>query len=188
MFDVISKLLMHRQISFEKGKITLFNKPVVMFPVDMIVEVQKLLEPYGLENEIYFASKESGVRWFDNMYRLYKIQRQDVIKWGFNVINLAGWGIPKIIKMDTKEEILKFTLEAASEAKVYGPSDKAVDHYFRGSAASAGILLFKKDCDAIETKCVSKGDKICEFIVKPIKKLDKNNPLLKQQLKRKGVS
>ena len=173
---------MHNRLKLEKGRIELLNQRVCMFPLDMLVDLQKNLELQSSDNLVYFSAKKTGVTWFKNMYNYFKISRADVIKWGFNVINLAGWGVPSITKMDTQEEILIFTLVDAGQANLYGKSNFSVDHYFRGCAASAGILLLQKNCDAVETKCISKGDGICEFVVKPKEKFDLSSEIVKKQL------
>jgi len=182
MFKLLSDLMIHKQLRYEEGRIQLLDQRVCMFPLDMLSQLQKELENEDSGNLVYYMAKKTGVTWFKNLYSSFKIKRVDVIKWGFNVISLAGWGIPNIVKMDREKKIMVFTLKDAGQAKVYGKSDESVDHYFRGCAASAGVLLFECNCDAIETKCISKGDSICEFVVKPKENFDLTTAVVKSQL------
>jgi len=69
-------------------------------------------------------------------------------------------------------------------AKLYGNIGKPVDHIPRGWFAGAACVFFGKDVDAVETKCIAKGDEYCEFIIKPKNRFDFNNDLVKSQLKK----
>ncbi|MFH1256692.1 MAG: 4-vinyl reductase [Candidatus Diapherotrites archaeon] len=172
------------QLNFDKGKIELLKQPVAILPVDFIVEVQKQLEKEGRENLIYYSMRDATISWFNSLYDYFKISREDVVKWGLDIVTAAGWGITKIDKIDSKEKIVIFTLEDSTFANRYGKSRLAIDHFARACTAGGGALILNADVEAIETKCIAKGDKLCEFIVKEKDAWDKNDPLVKQQLKR----
>lgn len=184
MFAILTELLMHNQIKFEKGSITIFGRPSSLLPTDSFVNLQKQLEKAGHENSIYYASKESGRLWFEEMNRTYSLKGKDVIMWGSNIVTLAGWGEAVITKRDDAEKVIVFNLKNSMTVKIYGPTDHAVDHLFRGLLCGAMSAIYKVDLDCVETQCVAKGDPICEFLVKPSEKFDQTNPLVKKQLQK----
>ncbi|MDP6670208.1 MAG: hypothetical protein QGI60_00135, partial [archaeon] len=87
-------------MKFEKGIISLFGRPSSLLPADSFVNIQKALEKRELENLIYFAGKDAGKLWFKEMSREYKLKGRDVIKWGSDIVTLAGWGEAVIDKRD----------------------------------------------------------------------------------------
>ena len=67
-------------------------------------------------------------------------------------------------------------------AEVYGPSKEPIDDIVRGFIAGGASLLFSKDVEAVETKCISKGDRFCEIVVQSKEKFDLSKKLIKNQL------
>ena len=59
MLKLLTSLMLHKQISFEEGKIALFKIPVLITPADYIVDLQKHLEKIGLQNLLYHSAKEN---------------------------------------------------------------------------------------------------------------------------------
>jgi predicted hydrocarbon binding protein len=184
MFKIVADLLLHRQIVFEKGKISLFDRSASLLPTDSFVSIQSDLEKLGKENIIYYAGKESGKIWFKEMHKEYSLKGQDVIKIGSDIVTLAGWGEAIIKKRKDSEKLIVFELIDSTVVKLYGNSEYAVDHLFRGLLCGAMCTIFGTDMDCVETKCRAKGDLCCEFIVKPADQFDYTNPLTKKQLSR----
>jgi predicted hydrocarbon binding protein len=182
MFEVFEKLLALRQVSFGKGKIILFGQPDLLVPAKGFLKIQKELEKNGKENIIYLAGKEAGYNWFEGMSKNRKMFVEDVAKWGSDLVTLSGWGTAELKEIKKDEKYLKFNLINSTIAEIYGESKFPVCHMFRGLVAGAAEFTFKSKIDAIETKCISKGDPICEFIIQPKNKFDKKNNLVKKQL------
>ncbi|MBI4162785.1 MAG: hypothetical protein HY513_03815 [Candidatus Aenigmarchaeota archaeon] len=183
MFGIVTKLLLHKQLVFDKGRIQIFGRYSSLLPSDAFVNIQKELEQINKENIIYFSGKYSGKLWFIEMNKVFKIKSRDVIKLGSDIVTLAGWGeaVPK--KDDAKNKTVIFNLNNSIVAKFHGKSNYAIDHFFRGLLCGAMCVIFKTDMDAIETACVAKGDRKCEFVVKPSKSFDFSDPIVKKQLK-----
>ena len=182
MLKVLTELLLHKQVSFEKGKITPFGRPSSLLPTDSFVNIQKELEHLGAENVIYSAAKKSGEYWFEEMNKAYSLKGQDVIDWGSKIVTLAGWGEAVIKKRNDSEKLIICTVADSTLANLYGKSEFAVDHLFRGLLCGAMSAIYKAELDCVETSCVAKGDKICEFVVKPSNQFDMTNPITKKQL------
>ncbi|MEI7961775.1 MAG: V4R domain-containing protein [archaeon] len=183
MFDVLEKLLALRQVSFDKGRIKIFEQPSSLIPSESFVSMLKELEKEGKENVIYRAGKHAGEKWFDSMREKSKLNVDDVAKWGSNIVTLAGWGEAELKEMKRDDGYMVYNLKNSVVAELYGKTNHCVDHIFRGLVAGAAKVTFKRDVDCVETKCVAKGDPICEFIIQPKQRFDKKNPLVKKQLK-----
>jgi predicted hydrocarbon binding protein len=183
MFVLLEQLLALRQVSFEKGRIKIFEQPSSLIPSQSFVSMLKELEKQGKENVIYNAGKDAGEKWFESMRKKSSLNVDDVEKWGSGIVTLAGWGEAVLKEMKRDEGYMVYNLNKSIVAELYGKSDHCVDHMFRGLVAGAAKVTFKKDVDCIETKCVAKGDLTCEFIIQPKQKFDKKNPLVKKQLK-----
>lgn len=182
MFKLVSTLILQRQLSFEEGKIKLFNIPISIIPSDFIVELQKELEKRNLENIIYFAAKPVGEEWFRAMDKEYKIKTKDVMKWGPSIISLSGWGNVTVNTKKDSEKSLTVTLEKSTNAQLYGKSDNPVDHLFRGLVCGAWSYVYGEELEAIEKKCSASGNKSCEFLLMPKDKFDVSDPKINKQL------
>lgn len=182
MFKTFSELLLHKKLVFEEGRISLFNIPMGIIPIHFMVYIQKELEKNNLKNLVYYAAKDNGAAWFESMDKNYGLKIKDINKWGPDLISLAGWGKVKVTKKKDSEKSLLVTLENSSFAKVYGKSLEPVDHFFRGMVCGAWSYAYKDNLEAVETKCVSKGDNLCEFLIMPKKNFDLNNSKISSQL------
>ena len=185
MFEVVAKLLLHSQLKFEKGNITLLNQRICMIPVYNFVDIQKAMEKAGFKNALYLTSKQLGLEWTTKLKKQYKTNREGILEWGSNTVTLAGWGTVETLSVDPKKKVIRFLLHNSAISESYGPSKKPVDHIFRGMIAGAMSIAFGVDMEAVEIRCKSLGDPYCEFVVQPRKDFDLKKPLVKDQLAKK---
>ncbi|MFH1752013.1 MAG: hypothetical protein ABH821_03705 [archaeon] len=182
MFDIAVRLLLHRNMKLEKGKILLFNQPCALIPTPLIVD---LLKSFGVkkEKEIYYAAKKEGYRWFKDMNKQFgRLNKDQVISWGPRLITLAGMGEVVPIVVDHKKKVLVFELKESPMDIAWGNCNRATGHIFRGLAAGAICFAYKTNMDAVEVLCKAKGDKTCQIIVKKAEKFDRKDSKIKQQL------
>ncbi|MCD6230014.1 MAG: hypothetical protein J7K00_04380 [Candidatus Diapherotrites archaeon] len=182
MFDLFKKLMVARQIRFDEGCLVLLGQAVVMTPNSTLVKIQESLSKYGLENIIYYSAKETGLDWFIKMNQSYGISIKNMPKWGIDTVSLAGFGRPKVLKLDIKNKQSIINLENSIMSEYIGRNDKYVDHLFRGFIAGTATMIFGEPSDAIEVKCKSKGDAYCQFVLKPTNQFDLRNKEVKEQL------
>lgn len=183
MLKLVSDLLLHRKFIFEEGRVTLFNIPISIIPTNFMVLLQKDLESKGLGQLIYKVAKINGKDWFQSMDNDFSLKTKDVMKWGPDLISLAGWGKVTVRTKKDSEKSVVITLEKSANAIVYGRCDKPVDDFFRGLVCGAWSYVYGEELDAVETKCMSKGDSFCEFVIMPKAKFDMQNPEIERQLK-----
>ena len=179
---MVTDLMLHKQLKFESGKISIFGRPSFMFPSDSFVSLQKKLEGKNLEHWIYQAGKDAGKSWFQEMHQAYNLKGKDVIKWGSNIVTLAGWGEAIIEKREDENKLILFELRNSVVAEIYGKAEFPVDHLFRGLLCGAMSFIYKTDLEAVEFKCKSIGDTTCKIMVKPKADFDSSNEFVKKQI------
>jgi predicted hydrocarbon binding protein len=140
------------------------------------------MEEAGFVNSLYFTSKKLGIEWAKKFNDFYHVKREDVFKWGADTVNLAGWGLSKVVSVNSKKKLIKFTLKDSAICEYYGVSKNPVDHIFRGMIAGAMSTTYDTDIDGVEIKCKAMGAPYCEFITKPAKDFNFKDPLVKSQL------
>jgi len=182
MFKLVADLLMHGQLKFEKGRITLLEQRISMLPLYNTVEIQKSLEKLGQVNLLYFSNKKFGLEWTKKIYKSFKTKETEIFKWGINSVTLAGWGEVSLLENSSNGKKIRFKLEDSGIVEYYGESSKPVDHIFRGMIAGAMSATYNLDMDAIEVSCKAQGKESCEFLVMPAKNFDRTDKRIFQQL------
>jgi len=183
MYDIVKKLLFARELSLEKGKISLLGHTIIMAPVSSFIELRKQLSKIGATALLYRACKESGLGYMDTIIKKFRMKNpRELLEWGMNTISLAGWGSVEIINFDGKNKRAIVRLSESEFAKNYGNSKEPVDDVFRAYCAATGTVIFKTDMDVIEIKCLSMGNPICEFMVKPSGEFDLSEKFILKQL------
>ncbi|MFH1752210.1 MAG: 4-vinyl reductase, partial [archaeon] len=71
---------------------------------------------------------------------------------------------------------------ALAYKKEFGKSKKAICHTLRGYFTGTASNVCGKELEAIETKCMAKGDAFCEFVIKEKSKFDEKSKLFREQL------
>lgn len=182
MFEIIKKLIMARQISFEEGFITILGQPVTMQPIVIWVSLQKYLEKEGSAELMYHISKDTCKAWLTQLRRDHHMSVSDLINWGVHSTSFAGWGKASIANYDAKNKRAIIHVQDSTFAKSYGRSKQPVDQIMRGFLAGAGCVYFDDETiECAETKCMSTGDTLCEFIVKRAKDFE-DSELVRKQL------
>jgi len=109
------------------------------------------------------------------------------MKEAFGNSEILGMGIFEFIDFDLENKT--FTVinphnpYAHQYFKAFGKQEDVVCHYLRGLCAGSFQSFFDDDeMTCIELACVAKGDKACVFRIKPLSKLDKNDPAINKQI------
>ncbi|MFH0922697.1 MAG: 4-vinyl reductase [Candidatus Micrarchaeota archaeon] len=182
MLSTLTKLLMHRQMQFGDGKIEIFGQPVVLNALHTELGILRELEKQKMEHVIYYSAKNAGYLWFEGMTSKYGLKIGEIMNWGPELINLAGWGVVKPVKADVKGSEFSFLLLQSTMAKYYGKTNHPVDHYFRGLVTGAWEYACKQKLEGIEVECMATGANACRFELKTKNKLDLANANVKRQL------
>ncbi len=184
MFEFVKKLMLGRELDFDRGKILLLREPICLMPVRTVADIVAFTKN-DQKNILYYAGKLSGSYWFEKItQRFYerKMPLKDIIEWGNNIIAMAGYGISILEKFGEKDREFLFRLENSTVSELTGPSKKPVDHLYRGFIAGAGTRMIREECDALEIKCKATGAPYCAFVVKPSRLFNPKSPLVREQI------
>ncbi|MBI2064684.1 MAG: hypothetical protein HYT62_01375 [Candidatus Yanofskybacteria bacterium] len=152
-------------------------------PIDWVVTLEKKLYEIGAQNLVYYAAKEMGVRWFEEMHKRVRLSTEDILPWGVNILAIGGWGESTIEQVNTKEKFYTSYAEKSPEAKAFGNVGFPVCHFLRGCGAGGADIIFGEDCHSIETHCMAEGYPRCEFLVQSARKFNKRNKRVKNSLR-----
>ncbi|MHA2329825.1 MAG: V4R domain-containing protein [Candidatus Hodarchaeales archaeon] len=177
MFDVVKKLIFARQLKMEEGKIELLRQPVVISPISAFViqqkELEKALGPKKAASTIYNGIKMGSIEYNKEIRDFFKMKGRELTDWQCNSVTLSGWGLVKVLRFNPQLRESVIVVEDSTFAKSYGKSNHPVDNIIAGFAAAKMIVEFGEDMECVETKCISKGDRICEFVSGPREKIEK---------------
>ena len=133
--------------------------------------------------ECYYSAKLTTHNHLTSLLeKEYGLVHYKLEQWMRDVAELMGWGVFTILNVDWKKKEALITVKDSPVAKEMGRVNYAVDHVSRGATAGAISIIFRTNIDVIESKCISKGDIVCEFVVKPNKKFSFRDKLVKQQM------
>ncbi|MFA5763330.1 MAG: hypothetical protein WC915_00790 [archaeon] len=185
MFGFASKLIMHNQLSFNEGKIDLFGEQILMFPTYCMVDTLKELEKNGSEYLFYKSFRELGIKFTQGLIKNYKMKTiDDLIRVGSGVIAMAGYGVVKVVSLNSTNHEVVIRLEKSSLADYYGKSDHPIDHLFRGIATGFMCVGFNDfTLEGVEISCRAMGAPNCDVLIKSKEKFDLTNALVAKQIK-----
>jgi predicted hydrocarbon binding protein len=186
MFGFVSKLMMHHQLAFNEGSIDLLGEKILMFPTYCMIDTLKELEKNGSEYLFYKSFRELGIKFTKGLVKNYKMKNiDDLIRIGSGVIAMAGYGVVKVISLNSTNHEVVMRLEKSSLADQYGKSDHPVDHLFRGIATGFMCVGFNDfTLEGVETSCRAMGAPNCDILIKSKEKFDLTNPLVLKQINR----
>lgn len=186
MFDLVKQLISMRHFSLEDGKIHIFQQPVVIYDLEAVLFLQEDLMERGLGNTIYHACKKSGYEWFENMCDNYKIGVEgSVRKWGPDMMRVAGWGSPIVLKFDPEKPLIHYRIEDSTVAERFKGAGFPVCHSVRGYGTGMAEYLFGRKMAGVEIKCRAAGDAECAVLIKPAEEWNLGDELVKRQLEAK---
>lgn len=175
-------------LNISDGEIQVWNIPMNIIPTFVLREWQKdTIKEVGYKKafkKIYDSAKIGSEEYNKNFIKKegFKDKRQ-IINWQTRIVSLSGWGIIEIAKIDFEKDEYVAHFKNNPFAKTYGKTNYPVDFLICGFIAGGFSASLGKTLDCIETKCVSKGDSFCEFIVGSPKRIEKEKNLLWSKLK-----
>lgn len=157
-----------RQLEFREGSIILMQVPVDILPVSILCELQKgYIEDVGFAKayEHTYSRAKAGSIAYNKKFiqQLGFSDKRKTLDWQSKIIGFAGWGKIELIKVSPEEGAVIVRFHDPPFAKEYGKSTFPVDFLAAGFNAGGVAANFGIDLDAVETKCVAKGDPFCEF-------------------------
>ncbi len=190
---ILQRVMKFKAIKHKEGKFLLWDIPCFISELYTFIYLQRLLEKeLGVKKtadilySMGYLQAEKGIKMVTDRFGYAKTisDKKKLMEFNLGQSEMVGMGQFEIIRLDFEDEILiiKGNPPAAHEYKrFFGTQKNPVDYFVRGSLGATGKLSFNKRCLCVETMCTAMGKQYCEFMVKPIDKWDKNDPIYKSQ-------
>jgi len=162
------------KIDVAKGEYydSLFDSPIILLNLKVYRAWHERLSRVfgsGASTILYEMGKELGV----NVIQIMKERTKNPLKLaslGLKHASLLGWGefnisTAQLLKMATLRT-MKVKVYNCFTAKAIGNKGQASCHLLRGFFIGALQTLAGGTCSCEETKCLSRGDPYCEFVLK----------------------
>jgi len=124
---------------------------------------ERILQPSGLAAVLYNAGKEVGERAAKRLREMFDIEGEELTQAFAQAVKATGWGITEVSRIDMKKHSATIIVRDCFEAAAWRKKPYNVCHWTRGYLAGYMSTVFGKRVEAVETKCMAKGDKCCEF-------------------------
>jgi predicted hydrocarbon binding protein len=191
---IIQRVLRFKSMKYtDGGGIKLWGIPAEFFMMYAEVYLQRLIEKeFGVKkaSSLIYAKGSlqagQGFKMISERFGYAKTipDKKKLLEFNIGQTAMVGMGKSEWIKMDFENEVFVFkcnSTTAREYKRFFGTQKQSVDHFLRGGVNAYVEQALKKKTFTVETKCIAMGDKCCEFIIKPIDKWNKNDPLFKEQ-------
>ena len=167
--------------------------PSTINPIIIQIYYQKLIEMHCSKKEAdriwYYAGKSQarlGSDLVDKKYGYSKSlkSKKKILELDIGQPEIVGMGKFDLMRADFKNNIFISRCRSSPYAEVYkmffGLQKECVDFWLMGIWAGGIEPIVNEKLVCFETNCVAKGDKYCEFIIKPVKAWGKKDYLMKK--------
>ncbi len=128
--------------------------------------MQQLGEPIS-QITLWNMGYGSGKEIWDLIYEWRKAAVKELVELFLKISVALGWFSKyEITEYSAINKYAKIRVWDNWECQIKGMRGKAESHFVRGVFAGFFTRHFNKECQAFETKCISKGDEYCEFEIK----------------------
>lgn len=171
-------------MKLEEGKVTMCDMPLIVTFTKSIYYMQKELEKVAGEawkKIAYECGKIDGTVCNSNYFALFHDDLEikklysnkfEAFKFCVAEFNRMGKGRLEIVKADSDKIyfVLRFYLNGIALAYLeHEKTTEPICYHFAGVFAGATQIIYP-GVEAVETKCMAKGDPYCEFVVEIPKK------------------
>ena len=183
------KGILWQELGFSEGKISYHNSRLNIAPSSLMSSLLENSDDFWKEAMFqYDMAKKAYIESFFKNLKDEGIKSDKLVALTMNFVDLGGWGKVECLSSQIPKGRAVYKVKESALAlaylRKYSTSKYPVCHTLRGAmAAGASAIHGKLDIDAVETKCLAKGDPYCEFLVKPRKEfLKSENEEFKKQL------
>jgi len=96
----------------------------------------------------------------------FNIEVEELLKALEQCVQATGWGIVNVQHVNFKQATATITVKDCFEAAAWRRKPYPACHWTRGYFAVFMGTVFAKPVEAVEVKCMAKGDEHCEFQIK----------------------
>ena len=190
MFKFLMKLITTGQMKFKTGEISLLGQNINIMPTEYFIGLTRYFfqraknEKHALE-ELYLIGWFTAYEYMSDFEKAYKVKSFiDRYRLGMDVVEMAGYGDYKTIKMEEGKLSYVYTIDNPI-AKLMQPSSKPVDLILSGITAGGGMIVHHNLVHCVEEECAAvTGKNKCTLISATLEKMEEMGKmdLLKDQL------
>ncbi len=181
---IIQKVQGLRALQYKDSNLLLWDTPCILIPVQMEA-YKNLICDTALDGKYktlhYLTAKlqaKTGVKIINERFGYAEtlLDKRKLLEFNMGQFELLGHGKVDILKADFEnlDFLFKTNSTYAQEYKsMFGIQKKPVDITMAGMSAGCLEQITGKQLFCLETRCVAKGDTVCEFIIKPLNKWNK---------------
>jgi predicted hydrocarbon binding protein/predicted amino acid-binding ACT domain protein len=134
---------------------------------DLIVGLRKVLQESAAKEILWLQGKEAGENlsgYYEKHYNAKDIKEKLEL---FRIYSFSlGWGIVSFESVDKERKEATVEIFNSFECSLFNESKQPESQLIRGMLAGFFSSLFSTEANAIEEKCIAKGDPYCSFIIK----------------------
>jgi len=127
---------------------------------------ERILQHSGLAAVLYSAGKEVGKHAVTRLKEMFSIEGKDLVQALAQLVQATGWGIIEVDSIDFKCASATISVKDCFEAAAWRKKPYNVCHWTRGYLAGYMSAVFGKSVEAVEVKCMAKGEEHCEFHIR----------------------
>lgn len=125
-----------------------------------------LADPVNGEQDIYSQGFNLGNASWQDLLRIYRPKTKEGLGELLAIYAAAGWGRPELVDLDLARKKARVRMKEGFECAGMS-TGKPESHFMRGHLAGTLSAFFGAEVKAEETRCMSAGDDLCEFIISP---------------------
>jgi len=171
------ELLNSGNVKFDENRLLILNAFQLIFPISVFLKLREfLIKEVGTEKcniilkEIGKYQVQQGLKRYKKLLQINKLSIEKITEFGLKHIELLGMGKLQLIRAQTKPIHVIYNIinnPVAIEYKLlYKITNEPIDAYLSGILEGAYSIIFQKDINCMETLCIAKGDKVCQFEVR----------------------
>src|SRR3989304_8853842 len=121
MLPFVAKLLVGRQLNFEKGKLSIFDQRVLIIPAGlMLIIIKTYLKDKKMEKSFYEAAKEGTITFCKGIARKSDIKSKGMLDILVNLTEMNGYGQIIPVKVDYENKVATFHLRGLPSEALRG--------------------------------------------------------------------
>ena len=146
------------------------HRSIILLGHDFQEMIKGLYEKIGEGAAVllYYLAYSGGKFIAEHLSEKIGLKGEELLTEILKFYQASGWGRVELIEYYPYRMKITLRLYDSIECKAFKGSDKPMSQLIRGHLSGLLSSLLKTEVRAVESKCIAKGDKYCEFHVERI--------------------
>jgi len=119
-------------------------------------------DPTDGERILYAQGFSYSLATYERLFSMYRPKTKEGLEQMLNIYSATGWGRLELSDFDPERKRAKLKLVEGFECEGMN-TGKPESNFVRGHLAGLLSTFFGSEVKSVETRCISKGDRYCEF-------------------------